>query len=246
MTAVPAVAVAVKSPSPSGPSPPPDLGSPDLGPPDRAEPPPEPLQPPTELDGGTRRLLRSVHKCSCASSARRTGSCALQGSMSTPVGSSRTGRRRTSQERAERAAGLLAEVGTDSLRASALAVEDMVVGAEGDLDTARPRIEDAIELFQQSGAPLERTTLTSSPSLWGPSTTRLGRDAGVPGGRLRVLLAGRSRSVAKRPHRIYCRDGLDRGPSAFRTSGRRPRSRERSCCTTCSRNAASGTTWTFR
>ena len=142
--------------------------------------------------------------------------------------------------------GLLAEVGTDSLRASALAVEDMVVGAEGDLDTARPRIEDAIELFQQSGAPLERTTLTSSPSLWGPSTTRLGRDAGVPGGRLRVLLAGRSRSVAKRPHRIYCRDGLDRGPSAFRTSGRRPRSRERSCCTTCSRNAASGTTWTFR
>jgi LuxR family maltose regulon positive regulatory protein len=51
--------------------------------------------------------------------------------------------------------GLLAEVGTGSLRASALAVEGVVVGAEGDLDTARLRMEDAIDLFQQSGAPFE-------------------------------------------------------------------------------------------
>ena len=51
--------------------------------------------------------------------------------------------------------GLLAEVGTDSLRASALAVEGVVAEAEGDLDTARRRMEDAIDLFQQSGAPFE-------------------------------------------------------------------------------------------
>jgi ATP/maltotriose-dependent transcriptional regulator MalT len=50
---------------------------------------------------------------------------------------------------------LLAEVGTDSLRASALAVEGVVVWAEGDLDTARLRLEDAMDLFQQSGAPFE-------------------------------------------------------------------------------------------
>jgi LuxR family transcriptional regulator, maltose regulon positive regulatory protein len=50
---------------------------------------------------------------------------------------------------------LVAEVGTDLLRASALAVEGAVAGAEGDLDAARLRMEDAIELFQQSGAPFE-------------------------------------------------------------------------------------------
>jgi hypothetical protein len=47
------------------------------------------------------------------------------------------------------------EVGTDLLRASALAVEGVVAGAEGDLDTALLRLEDAIDLFQQSGAPFE-------------------------------------------------------------------------------------------
>jgi ATP/maltotriose-dependent transcriptional regulator MalT len=50
---------------------------------------------------------------------------------------------------------LLAEVGTDSLRASALAVEGVVAGAEGDLDAARLSLEDAIDLFQQIGAPFE-------------------------------------------------------------------------------------------
>jgi ATP/maltotriose-dependent transcriptional regulator MalT len=50
---------------------------------------------------------------------------------------------------------LLAEVGTDSLRASALAVEGVVAGAEGDLDAARLSIEDAVDLYQQIGAPFE-------------------------------------------------------------------------------------------
>lgn len=51
--------------------------------------------------------------------------------------------------------GLLEEVGTNSLRASVLAVEGVVAGAEGDLDAARLSIEDAIDLFQQIGAPFE-------------------------------------------------------------------------------------------
>ena len=51
--------------------------------------------------------------------------------------------------------GVLEEVGTDALRASVLAVEGVVAGAEGDLDAARLSIEDAIDLFQQIGAPFE-------------------------------------------------------------------------------------------
>ncbi len=51
--------------------------------------------------------------------------------------------------------GLMADVGTETLRASALAVEGVVAEAEGDLGTARHRMEDAIDLFQQSGAPFE-------------------------------------------------------------------------------------------
>jgi ATP/maltotriose-dependent transcriptional regulator MalT len=51
--------------------------------------------------------------------------------------------------------GLLGEVGTDSLRASVLAVGGVVAAAEGDLDAARLGIEDAIDLFQQLGAPFE-------------------------------------------------------------------------------------------
>jgi ATP/maltotriose-dependent transcriptional regulator MalT len=51
--------------------------------------------------------------------------------------------------------GLQEEVGTDSLQASVLAVEGVVAGAEGDLDPARLRLEDAIDLFQQIGAPFE-------------------------------------------------------------------------------------------
>ena len=51
--------------------------------------------------------------------------------------------------------GVVAEVGSDSLRASALAVGGIVAEAEGDLDTARSRIEDAIDVFHQCGDPLE-------------------------------------------------------------------------------------------
>ena len=43
------------------------------------------------------------------------------------------------------------QVGTDSLRASALAVEGIVVAAEGDLDSARLRMEDAADLFSRAG-----------------------------------------------------------------------------------------------
>jgi ATP/maltotriose-dependent transcriptional regulator MalT len=50
---------------------------------------------------------------------------------------------------------VVAEVGSDSLRASVLAVEGIVAEAEGDLDTARSRIEDAIDLFHQCGDPFE-------------------------------------------------------------------------------------------
>jgi LuxR family maltose regulon positive regulatory protein len=51
--------------------------------------------------------------------------------------------------------GLLAEAGMDTLHASALAVEGVVAAASGDLDTARLRMEDAVDLFQQCGAPFE-------------------------------------------------------------------------------------------
>jgi LuxR family transcriptional regulator, maltose regulon positive regulatory protein len=51
--------------------------------------------------------------------------------------------------------GVVAEVGSDSLRASALAVEGILAAAEGDLDTARSCIEDAVDLFHQCGDPFE-------------------------------------------------------------------------------------------
>jgi ATP/maltotriose-dependent transcriptional regulator MalT len=51
--------------------------------------------------------------------------------------------------------GVVAEVGSDSLRASALAVEGLLTEAEGDLDAARSLIEDAIDLFRQCGDPFE-------------------------------------------------------------------------------------------
>jgi DNA-binding CsgD family transcriptional regulator len=51
--------------------------------------------------------------------------------------------------------GIAAEVGSDSLRASALAVGGLVAEADGDLNAARPRIEDAIDLFHQCGDPFE-------------------------------------------------------------------------------------------
>ena len=51
--------------------------------------------------------------------------------------------------------GVAAEVGSDPLRASAFAVEGLVAEADGDLDTARSRIEDAIALFHQCGDPFE-------------------------------------------------------------------------------------------
>jgi ATP/maltotriose-dependent transcriptional regulator MalT len=50
---------------------------------------------------------------------------------------------------------LVAEIDTESLRAATLAVEGVVAAAEADLATARLRLEDAIDLYQQSGAPFE-------------------------------------------------------------------------------------------
>jgi tetratricopeptide (TPR) repeat protein len=50
---------------------------------------------------------------------------------------------------------LVAEVGTDPLRASALVAEGAVAAGEGDSETARLRFEDAVDLFQRSGAPFE-------------------------------------------------------------------------------------------
>jgi len=47
------------------------------------------------------------------------------------------------------------EIGSDSLRASALAVEGLVAEAEGDLDTALSCIEDAIDLLHRCGDPFE-------------------------------------------------------------------------------------------
>jgi ATP/maltotriose-dependent transcriptional regulator MalT len=50
---------------------------------------------------------------------------------------------------------LAAEVGTDPLRASALAAAGAIAAAEGDSETARLRFEDAVDMFQRSGAPFE-------------------------------------------------------------------------------------------
>jgi ATP/maltotriose-dependent transcriptional regulator MalT len=81
---------------------------------------------------------------------------------------------------------LVGEVGTDSLRASALVVEGVVAGAEGDLPAARLSMEDAIDLFQQIGAPFEaaqaRLDLTRVLSALGrkdaaAEQARLARDA---------------------------------------------------------------------
>jgi tetratricopeptide (TPR) repeat protein len=62
-------------------------------------------------------------------------------------------------ERARRAhgelRGIATEIGSDSLCASALAVEGLVAEGEGDLDTARSCIEDAIDLLQRCGDPFE-------------------------------------------------------------------------------------------
>jgi ATP/maltotriose-dependent transcriptional regulator MalT len=51
--------------------------------------------------------------------------------------------------------GVAAGIGSDSLRASALAVEGLVAEGEGDLDTARLCTEDAIDLLQRCGDPFE-------------------------------------------------------------------------------------------
>jgi LuxR family transcriptional regulator, maltose regulon positive regulatory protein len=50
---------------------------------------------------------------------------------------------------------LVAQVGTDPLRASALVAEGAVAAGEGDLEAARLRFEDAVDLFQRIGAPFE-------------------------------------------------------------------------------------------
>ncbi|MGN6677657.1 MAG: LuxR C-terminal-related transcriptional regulator [Streptosporangiaceae bacterium] len=63
-----------------------------------------------------------------------------------------TGRARSAHGELE---GIVTEVGSDWLRASALAVEGLLAEAEGDLDTARSCIEDAVDLFHQGGDPFE-------------------------------------------------------------------------------------------
>jgi ATP/maltotriose-dependent transcriptional regulator MalT len=50
---------------------------------------------------------------------------------------------------------LAASIGTDPLRASALAAAGAVAAAGRDFETARLRYEDAVDLFQRSGAPFE-------------------------------------------------------------------------------------------
>jgi LuxR family transcriptional regulator, maltose regulon positive regulatory protein len=50
---------------------------------------------------------------------------------------------------------LVAGVGTDPLRASALVAEGAVTAHEGDSETARLRYEDAVDLYHRSGAPFE-------------------------------------------------------------------------------------------
>jgi DNA-binding NarL/FixJ family response regulator len=50
---------------------------------------------------------------------------------------------------------LVGEVGTDLLRASALAAEGVVAAAGGELEQARLVFEDAVDLFQRNGAPFE-------------------------------------------------------------------------------------------
>jgi len=51
--------------------------------------------------------------------------------------------------------GLVDDVGGDVLRASALAAEGAVAALEGELEQARLSLEDAVDLFQRSGAPFE-------------------------------------------------------------------------------------------
>jgi LuxR family transcriptional regulator, maltose regulon positive regulatory protein len=50
---------------------------------------------------------------------------------------------------------LVGPLGTDPLRAAALAAAGAVAGAGGDFETARLRYEDAVDLFHRSGAPFE-------------------------------------------------------------------------------------------
>jgi LuxR family maltose regulon positive regulatory protein len=50
---------------------------------------------------------------------------------------------------------LVAQVGTDPLRASALAAEGAVAARDGDAETARRLYEDAVDLHHRSGAPFE-------------------------------------------------------------------------------------------
>jgi ATP/maltotriose-dependent transcriptional regulator MalT len=50
---------------------------------------------------------------------------------------------------------LVEDVGTDLHRASALAAEGAVAAAEGEPELARLSLEDAVDLFQRSGAPFE-------------------------------------------------------------------------------------------
>jgi DNA-binding NarL/FixJ family response regulator len=53
---------------------------------------------------------------------------------------------------------LVEDVGSDVLRASALAAEGVLTAAEGELEQARLKLEDAVDLFQRSGAPFETSS----------------------------------------------------------------------------------------
>jgi hypothetical protein len=108
--------------------------------------------------------------------------------------------------------GIVAEVGSDSLRASALAVEGLVAEAEGDLDMARSRIEDAIDLFHQCGDPFE--TARSRRGISPCSTQRQGftpssgqrRKGTRPADRLGSLSRCRRDNRSRSPSE--CRDAI--------------------------------------
>ncbi len=113
--------------------------------------------------------------------------------------------------------GLLADVGTETLRAAALAVEGVVAEAEGDLGTARHRMEDAIDLFQQSGAPFETAVTRIDLARVLAAARAHGRrhSAGAPGSRGSAQYAGAPRGAT-------CR-GARRASSREWCPGRRER-----------------------
>ena len=96
------------------------------------------------------RATRFLRKLGPESRLQRAAGLDLYARVLVALG--QTERARSAQDELQ---DVVAEVGSDSLRASALAVDGLVAEAEGDLDTARSRIEDAIDLFQRCGDPFE-------------------------------------------------------------------------------------------